>query len=585
MNIQNDQKLQNDLNMVFEKIQEIVEKSSDGDYIYRGEPECHQEPPHCGKVSSSLWRKYFSDVGPFNIEVVQNEMLNDAKRHIGHLPQDSRTTSVDSNMAESDTDKTTDFETLAEIQHYDGKTNLIDFTTDYLIALFFACDGDHDKDGRIILQKAEAIKDMIKHPRNPRHRVVAQKSVFVRPPKGFIEPHENDIVIIPADLKQLMLEHLRTYHGISTETIYNDLHGFIRNQDIHGGAYTQFYKGLACQNRGDQNTISEEKQKEYEESIEHYTKAIDIKPDFANAYNNRGNAYGDKGDYDRAIEDYTKAIQFNPNYAEAYNNRGNAYGDKGDYDRAIEDYTKAIQHNPNDAETYNNRGIAYRNKGDNDRAIEDYTKAIQLNSNDAEAYNNRGNAYGDKGDYDRAIEDYNEAIQRNPNDDAAYNNRGNAYRNKGDNDRAIEDYTKAIQLNPNDAAAYYNRGNAYGDKGNYDRAIENYNEAIQLKSDLVAAYYNRGNAYYQKGEYELAIGDFTKMIEIQPNAAGAYHNRGITRLHLQAWEEAKSDLTTARDMGMDIIASFQNDYESVSDFEGKHGIQLPPDIAAMLTPQ
>ena len=551
MNIQNDQKLQNDLNMVFEKIQEIVEKSSDGDYIYRGEPECHQEPPHCGKVSSSLWRKYFSDVGPFNIEVVQNEMLSDAKRHIGHLPQDSRTTSVDSNMAESDTDKTTDFETLAEIQHYDGKTNLIDFTTDYLIALFFACDGDHDKDGRIILQKAEAIKDMIKHPRHPRHRVVAQKSVFVRPPKGFIEPHENDIVIIPADLKQLMLEHLRTYHGISTETIYNDLHGFIRNQDIHGGAYTQFYKGLACQNRGDQNTISEEKQKEYEESIEHYTKAIDIKPDFANAYNNRGNAYGDKGDYDLAIEDYTKAIQFNPNYAEAYNNRGIAYGDKGDYDRAIEDYTKAIQLNPNDAETYYNRGNAYGDKGDYDLAIEDYTKAIQLNPNYAEAYNNRGNAYGDKGDYDRAIEDYNEAIQRNPNYDAAYNNRGNAYRNKGEYDRAIEDYTKAIQLNPNDAAAYY----------------------------------NRGNAYYQKGEYELAIGNFTKTIDLQPDLASAYHNRGVTRLHLQAWEESKSDLTTARNMGMDIIATFRNDYESVSDFEAKHDIQLPPDIATMLTPQ
>ena len=34
-----------------------------------------------------------------------------------------------------------DFEILTELQHYGGKTNLIDFTTDYLIALFFACDG------------------------------------------------------------------------------------------------------------------------------------------------------------------------------------------------------------------------------------------------------------------------------------------------------------------------------------------------------------------------------------------------------------------------------------------------------------
>ena len=56
-------------------------------------------------------------------------------------------------------------------------------------------------------------------------------------------------------------------------------------------------------------------------------------------------------------------------------------------------------------------------------------------------------------------------------------------------------------------------------------------------------------------------------------------------MHLEQWEKAKSDLTTAKDMGVDIIASFQNDYENVSDFEQKNGIQLPADIAEMLIPQ
>ena len=85
-------------------------------------------------------------------------------------------------MSQEDTDETIDFEILTEIQHYGGKTNLIDFTTDYLIALFFACDGHHEKKGRIILQRTEKIQDIIERPRNPRHRIIAQKSVFVRPP-------------------------------------------------------------------------------------------------------------------------------------------------------------------------------------------------------------------------------------------------------------------------------------------------------------------------------------------------------------------------------------------------------------------
>ena len=465
---------------VQEIIRAIETKSAGGGYIYRGEPECHEEHPHYGKVSSSLWREY--GIEEADIEGIQVEMLNAAKKHIGDLPQDFR---VDfeafPNTVKKDTDEAINFEILTEIQHYGGATNLIDFTTDCFIALFFACDGHHDKDGRVILQKTEEIKSMINHPRNPRHRVIAQKSVFVRPSKGFIEPHEDDIVTIPANLKQLILDHLQMYHGISTEIIYNDLHGFIRNQDIHGGAYTEFYRGFACHKRGDEATNSEAKQKEYEKSIGHYTKAIILKPDLAEAYYNRGVAYNHKGDFDRAIDDSTQAIQLNPDYANAYCNRGVAYSSKGDFDCAIDDYTQAIQLNPNSAEAYNNRGVVYKNKGDSDRAIDDYTQAIQLNPNFVEAYNNRGSAYTKQGEYNRAIEDYNRAIRR------------------------------------------------------------------------------------------------------KPDLAESYAGRGEARLHLSEWERAKFDLTTARDRGVNIIASFHNEYASVPDFERRNGLKLPADITEMLT--
>ena len=62
-------------------ISEIENKSGDGDYIYRGEPKIHEEHPHYGKVSSSLWRDLVLD-----IEAIQTEMLAGAKKHTGHLP-------------------------------------------------------------------------------------------------------------------------------------------------------------------------------------------------------------------------------------------------------------------------------------------------------------------------------------------------------------------------------------------------------------------------------------------------------------------------------------------------------------------
>ena len=54
-------------------------------------------------------------------------------------------------------------------------------------------------------------------------------------------------------------------------------------------------------------------------------RAIRIKPDYADAYHNRGGAYADKGEYDRAIADFTTAIRIKPDHAETYRNRGVAH--------------------------------------------------------------------------------------------------------------------------------------------------------------------------------------------------------------------------------------------------------------------
>ena len=166
---------QRNLRRVLEKIGEIAEKSTAGVYIFRGERKCYP------KVSSSLYRQYQDDieVDAFEIEFVQKEILNEAKKY--------------------------EFEILTELQHYGHKTNLIDFTTDYLIALFFACDGSPNEDGRVILQKRISVEFYLRQPRKPRNRVIAQKSMFVRPPMGFINPDE--IIIIEADLKLPMLEY------------------------------------------------------------------------------------------------------------------------------------------------------------------------------------------------------------------------------------------------------------------------------------------------------------------------------------------------------------------------------------------
>ena len=157
------------------------------------------------------------------------------------------------------------------------KTNLIDFTTDYFIAIYFACSGHPKRVGRVILlEKNEDIENMIVRPRKPRHRVIAQKSVFLQPAKGYIEVPSNNIISIPTKLKQPLLEYLRKFHDISAETIYNDIHGFIRYQNIHQSADVQFYMGFMVQKSGREAESPEEKRAIYKKAIEHYDEAINL---------------------------------------------------------------------------------------------------------------------------------------------------------------------------------------------------------------------------------------------------------------------------------------------------------------------
>ena len=269
--------------------------------------------------------------------------------------------------------------------------------------------------------------------------------------------------------------------------------------------------------------------------------------------------------------------------ANIYYSRGLAHSKKGEYDLAIAAYARAIELNPELAEAYVNRGGTYNEIGEFDKAIEDLSKAIELNPKLAEAYGNRGNAYSSKEDFQNAIKDYNRTIELKPNLAEAYANRGNVYSRKGDFQNAIEDYNRAIELKPNLAEAYHFRGNVYNDKGKFEKAIIDYNMATELNSNFADAYNNRGVVYIRMGEVKRAIEDYNKAIQLKSASADAYCNRGEAWLHLQEWDKAKADLITAKNMGLDIIASFRNDYKNVEAFEQRHRVKLPEDIALLLT--
>ena len=138
-----------------------------------------------------------------------------------------------------------------------------------------------------------------------------------------------------------------------------------------------------------------------------------LKPDFAQAFSDRGAAWYFKGEYQKAIADYDEAIRLEPDRARTYTNRGSAYRKLGRTDRALQDDTAAIRIDPSEPEFFDNRGLHLASNGDYQGAINDYDEAIRIHPT-ANFLTNRGDAYQARKDYDRAIADYDAALKLDP---------------------------------------------------------------------------------------------------------------------------------------------------------------------------
>lgn len=222
----------------------------------------------------------------------------------------------------------------------------------------------------------------------------------------------------------------------------------------------------------------------------------------------------DAADPDEQIRFYTQAIRLKPDYAEAFINRGLARQDKGDLEGALKDYDEAIRLQPDDAEAFYNKGLAWHAKGDLGGAIADYNEAIRLKPDYADAFINRGVARSDQGDLEGALQDYTQAIRLRPDDADAFNDRGIARRDKGDLEGAIEDFNRAIALQPDLAQGFKSRGDARYKQGDLEGALQDYDEAVRLKPDYAKAFYNRSLVRRLTGDEAAALQDENEAIRL-----------------------------------------------------------------------
>ena len=115
-----------------------------------------------------------------------------------------------------------------------------------------------------------------------------------------------------------------------------------------------------------------------DEALPHYHKAIDIKPDYAEAYNNLGNVLKKLGRLEEAVTCYHKALAIKPDYAVAHCNLGTVFQELGQLDEAIASYHKSLTIKPDYAEAHYNLGATLTELERLEEALVQLERVVQL---------------------------------------------------------------------------------------------------------------------------------------------------------------------------------------------------------------
>ncbi|GBU28636.1 hypothetical protein R84B8_02196 [Treponema sp. R8-4-B8] len=189
-------------------------------------------------------------------------------------------------------------------------------------------------------------------------------------------------------------------------------------------------------------------------SINFFSMAIQLKPDYAAAYFNRAMIFfnvsrtflSDKQKY----EDYSKINKIN-------------------FKNAVTDLTEAIKIRPFDSLFHLNRAEFHSRLGEHKEAVEDFSDAIKYASDEIKErlninpsfWNLRGKEYIESKEYGKAIDDFSETLRLKPKYDETLLLRGKAYYLSGEKDKAKADIEE-----------YLNRKHKAADKANRNEIIK-----------------------------------------------------------------------------------------------------------------
>jgi len=222
---------------------------------------------------------------------------------------------------------------------------------------------------------------------------------------------------------------------------------------------------------------------------------------------------------DEARIAYEKAVEIDPEFAEAWHNLGITYSILQNIEARNAAFIKAksLSHKLTEKTRYIiERNYASVIERDSDKSFCLLLEYAEKYPKEKGTFYRLAQYYWGRGDLDRAMEEYNKVLELDPNYGDAHNMLGDIYVKKGNFSKAIEHLKKYISLSPGEANPVDSLAEAYFWMGSLDDALATYKQVLEIKPDFEGPDFSLGYIYAVKEKYSEALSSFDKYIALVP---------------------------------------------------------------------
>jgi len=247
------------------------------------------------------------------------------------------------------------------------------------------------------------------------------------------------------------------------------------------------------------------------------------------------------GKYHEAAEEFSLAIQINPEFSEAYYHLGLSNFQDGDVVQAIHALMQLMQLEPNNNQTRLVLAQIYSGLGYSNDALALYIRAQQVAPEDPEIYFHIGLIHFEQKAYSQATQALQQAIMLDPRMIKARKLLASVYEAQNDLPNAYRQLREAAEAAPQDPDPPSDLGMLYLKEGKLAEAEKQFLKALSLQKNFEPAHMGLAKTYHLMGRLPESLEQLSALLREAPQDPSALLERGTVEEALGKKDDARAD--------------------------------------------